>query len=504
MRDRIRESIENMKVSVKREGAINVPQNSFMNWFRDRIRAGNIKMMFNYIDSNKYKWISEAISKQKINSWNNATPIFISAQTGTGKNTFIRKTLLRKVYNDNNNLVHIQDKFDRILLLSNRIALNRQGKLQYADYLHELTGDKRYKDIFAKYSIEGIDSYIDFGIIDICSYHQLLERKLLDNNQYKYIICDECHFFTSDSTFNNKTDKILEYIISKGNNSIRIYMTATIETVFKAIIREETKWIEDNFQYWENFANTQRPNNVISQFNMNIAYNEGKYPYHSSSGSVIDTANSNIDNALKNKKASYQMSFLFYYMSRNYDYIENIYVYKNHNELTEAINRSKDKWLIFVPKLPSQNAKDELNKISKKMIELSREKINNNENDKKIYDDIVKQEKFNADVLISTSLLDNGINIKDEKVTNVVIDIFDRVEFIQMLGRIRMCDNQKINLYIKDYSIDDLKKLLKNKINLLTLLLQMDLLNKEERIKYYDTIMNSPKYNSGYIIQCEC
>ena len=133
MRDRIRESIENMKVSVKREGAINVPQNSFMNWFGDRIRAGNIKMMFNYIDSNKYKWISEAISKQKINSWNNATPIFISAQTGTGKNTFIRKTLLKKIHNDNMRF----SSQDKILLLSNRIALNRQGKLQYADYLHE-------------------------------------------------------------------------------------------------------------------------------------------------------------------------------------------------------------------------------------------------------------------------------------------------------------------------------------------------------------------------------
>ena len=82
---------EHPVVNVTRSGALNVPNNSFMNWFRDRMSAGNIEIKLNYIDSKKYKWVSEAISKQEINSWNNATPIFISAQTGTGKNTFIKK-----------------------------------------------------------------------------------------------------------------------------------------------------------------------------------------------------------------------------------------------------------------------------------------------------------------------------------------------------------------------------------------------------------------------------
>ena len=487
---------EHPVVNIIRPGALNVPNNSFMNWFRDRMSAGNIKVMLNYIDSKKYKWVSEAISKQEIDSWNSATPIFISAQTGTGKNTFIKKTLLRKVYYDNKSPVHSTN--DKILLLSNRIALNRQSKLQYADYLHELTGNKWYKDIFAIYSKEGIDDYIDFGIIDICSYHQLLERKLLDsNNPYKYIICDECHFFTSDSMFNNKTDDILDYIVSKGKGSIRIYMTATIETVFEAIIRSETKWIEGEFEYWEHYADTQRPNDVISRFNIQQDFNEGLYPSKMSASEVIDDRNKYIDNTLNNIKANYKQTVHFYYMSRNYDYIENVYVYENYSELVQVINDSKDKWLIFVPKLPSQNINNELKDISKiSKMELSREKIDNNEKERNFYDDIIEQEKFNCDVLITTSLLDNGINISDEKVKNIVIDVFDRVEFIQMLGRVRIKGEQKINLYIKNYTIDDLKKILNNKINLLTLLLYMDILPREERTKYYDNILNSPKYNA--------
>lgn len=482
---------------VYRPGALNVPTNSFMNWFRDRISAGNIKIILDYIDSNEYKWVSEAISKQEINSWNNATPIFISAQTGTGKNTFIRKRLLRKVYDDNNNPVYSQGKIDRILLLSNRIALNRQSKLQYADYLYELTGNERYKKIFSQHTKEGIDDHIDFGIIDICSYHQLLERKPLDsNNPYKYIICDECHFFTSDSMFNNKTDEILDYIVSKGKGSIRIYMTATIETVFEAIIRSETKWIEEEIEYCKHYADTQRPNDVVSRFNIQLDFNEGLYPNKMSVDDVIYSKNKTIDYALNDKKLEYSMEFCFYYMSRNYDYIENIYVYENYSELVKVINDSKDKWLIFVPKLPSQNANNELNKISRSKMELSREKINDNGEEKNYYDDIIEQEKFNRDVLITTSLLDNGINISDEKVKNIVIDIFDRVEFIQMLGRVRVKDNQKINLYIKNYTIDDLKKILNIKVNLLTLLLRMDMLSKEECIEYHENIKNSIKYNS--------
>lgn len=62
---------------------------------------------------------------------------------------------------------------------------------------------------------------------------------------------------------------------------------------------------------------------------------------------------------------------------------------------------------------------------------------------------------------MATSTLDNGINIKDENVKNVVIDFFDETEFLQMLGRIRVEKGNEINLFVRKYDIENLKKILK-------------------------------------------
>ncbi|HFH0132179.1 TPA: helicase C-terminal domain-containing protein, partial [Clostridioides difficile] len=63
---------------------------------------------------------------------------------------------------------------------------------------------------------------------------------------------------------------------------------------------------------------------------------------------------------------------------------------------------------------------------------------------------IISQSKFNSKVLIATKVLDNGINIKDENVKNIVIMALDKTTFLQELGRVRVdIDNPyKINLFI--------------------------------------------------------
>ena len=68
------------------------------------------------------------------------------------------------------------------------------------------------------------------------------------------------------------------------------------------------------------------------------------------------------------------------------------------------------------------------------------------------YQEICNIEKFSPKVLICTSVLDNGINIKDRNVKNVVISVFDKVMFLQMLGRKRIEEGERLNLYIHEYS----------------------------------------------------
>lgn len=482
------EHIKNIRPVLSRKGTKNLPSNSFMNWLRDRIDNGNINIDFNYIDSKDCKWLSDAL-KNKINLWNHLTPVFISAQTGTGKNTFIRENLLLRAYQSG----------ERILLLSNRIALNRQSKLQYAQYIRDLTGNSYYVEKFDEYTNKGIDKFSDFGFITICSYHQFYDKHLLDNNEYSYIVCDECHFFTSDATFNIYTDKILEYIVMSGKNSIRIYMTATIENVFEPIIRLETQWIEDEIRNLEEQANFQRDckMDIINRVNMQLDFQYGRneFWYHNPDD-AISRQLEDIDRNLQESTSNIKMKCFFYYMSRNYDYVENVYTYKNHGELLEVINASEDKWLIFVFRLPSQDKEDALNNISRKVVELSREKVNNNNSVAyEVYNRIIEREYFNEDVLITTSLLDNGININDEKLKNIVIDVFDRTEFIQMLGRVRIKGNRKINLYIREYTIEELEKFLQYNVTILVLMLYIDLLNKEGRKQFYDNLLHSSEYS---------
>ena len=152
------------------------------------------------------KHLSDFITVEEIRTWDAETPVLISAQTGKGKNYFIQHSLIRMVHNDNKKSVF---KNDRILLLSNRVALNRQEKISLADSLKDLGYDEPSKAI-DDFSDSGIDKrLIDLGIVTVCSYHQFYNSPELQQRQFKYVICDECHFFTADSTFNPYTAEIL-------------------------------------------------------------------------------------------------------------------------------------------------------------------------------------------------------------------------------------------------------------------------------------------------------
>ena len=171
--------------------------------------------------------------KDEIDNWCSEIPVVISAQTGAGKNHFIQNILLPKLIDEN------PDQNNLILILSNRIALSRQNKYKFAELLVEYKHNAKYiTEINEYYTPKGIDNiYLNFDVVTVCSYHQLYERCVrpkrskndpnfvssIDISRFKYIICDECHFFTSDASFNKDTEKILKKIISQGQNSIRIY-----------------------------------------------------------------------------------------------------------------------------------------------------------------------------------------------------------------------------------------------------------------------------------------
>ena len=385
------------------------------------------------------KHLSDFITVEEIRTWDAETPVLISAQTGKGKNYFIQHSLIRMVHNDNKKSVF---KNDRILLLSNRVALNRQEKISLADSLKDLGYDEPSKAI-DDFSDSGIDKrLIDLGIVTVCSYHQFYNNSEIQHHNFRYVICDECHFFTSDSIFNPYTAEILKTIVKNFSNSIRIYMSATLEETFEPIMQIEKFY----------------------------------YDYH-------------------------KIDYCYYYFQRNYDYIENIFVYDNFQQVTEKITESRsDKWLFFVSSKSSGNKllEDLKNReISTTFLTAESKDCDSNSDEHKTYSSIVENENFNQTVLISTAVLDNGINIKDKAVKNIVIDVFDRVQFLQMLGRVRVLDNFKINLYIRNYTETDLKNFLFNDLKELTARLELELIPQKNQNRFFDRTMhtNSPHFD---------
>ena len=78
--------------------------------------------------------------------------------------------------------------------------------------------------------------------------------------------------------------------------------------------------------------------------------------------------------------------------------------------------------------------------------------------------------------------------------------MLDRTEFIQMLGRIRISNDQKINLYIRDYSNKDIEDFLANDIKALLVRLRTDSVDEEDRANYYQDFQHF-KYQKEQIFR---
>lgn len=489
---------------------LKIPNNHFLKWLNDKRNENKILLNFS---AGREKYLTNFVTEEEICKWESNEPVFISAQTGTGKNYFVQHVLIKNLIKDN---LHNHTN-QKILLLSNRVALNRQSKADIADLLLDYTGQNVSQEMEIYYKPEGIDAFLkQFGNIYIYSYKQFFETNFL-NQDFKYVVCDECHYFTSDGTFEPYTEQILRKIIKEGQDSIRIYMSATLEVVFEPIIREEYNLIEYNENQLREDGNklieelssdpqiqqkikAQEMNCLIAGVNLitanlsgniNRCYvNSAKLNEEKEKYQTLDFKRDIERDVNQFIKELYPLNIRFYYMERNYDYVQKVFFYENEEELINKIKsdleESNTKWLIFV--------RDK--KTGKKLLEgindtntctfISAESRKRSGNEQDEFNHIVQNGSFNSQVLISTSTLDNGINIKDDSVKNIVIDLFDRTEFIQMLGRIRVSDNNTINLFIRRYSTNDIEKMLNHCVTKLFSLLRIDTISKENRMSWFD------------------
>lgn len=366
----------------------------------NRIECGNKNVTDGIGDHYKieidYNWKIKTNTKDR---WEPFQPVFISAQTGSGKNYFVEHVLIPYL----DELNYRMNTTYKILILSNRWALKRQIE------------ERIKKNDDTDSADSWLYSYGDCDNADVMTYQSLLnktgyfeKRQKQKDSRYVFVICDEAHFFTSDAMFNPHTQKILSAIVKLFKDGVRVYMSATPYECLEYIVKTEEE--------------------------LNSHYKQ----------------------------------MVFYHFKRDYSYLD-IKAYSDIKELYDEIVKSVSKgkkWLIFIDdKRKCRDVKAELEKYGDdnecpmftKKDETKIPKIYAVDADGKedgTYRSIIRNEKLgqNTYVLISTSVLDNGVNLGD--IDNIVISDMSKVKSLQMVGRARAKKDgifERKILYIKRF-----------------------------------------------------
>lgn len=373
--------------------------------------------------------------------------ILITSPIETGKSSFIYENL-------------ITDKdIHSVVMLSNRTLLKEQVKNEL--YLRRIN-HKSDKDNKA-YCYQSIGNVL-FGDED---ENKKFRKQFQNDNQLSdeeaekifqdveqfisedikevdYLILDEAHYFTSDSVFNDKTMKEFEYIY-KECKGVKLYMTATPEAFIKAVKQYE------------------KANNIIGKDRLTIIEQLKQVTESDIEDFEHITEYEEAVDLLKHVKERYEFQFIHEADRENFlkeqvkistptdkmiyfttDKLRGFAVAQQANGMMYRDNTAKGG--AFICTLYDDIFKKEISKTERERI--------------------IQQGRFDSDVLATTAVLDNGVNIKDDNVKRVIIDYVDAGEVVQMLGRVRTknrAKGNKLNVTVILPSLEKIGNVLKNK-----------------------------------------
>ena len=219
---------------------------------------------------------------------------------------------------------------------------------------------------------------------------------------------DEAHFFVEDSLFNAKTGLLLKSVLTASPDAVWIFLSATLDGSEELLLAA---------------ADKIQPNNLIDANLNKLVYRDHRIVYKNNYQSAV-----------------YTPSF-----------------FRGIDDLMPVINRTAgEKWLIFVSSIQRGKALQQRIKkeTGRKAVFLSSE----NKADKR-WKTLSTEERYDEDVLITTKVLDNGVNISDKGVRHIVIPFCDQTEFMQMLGRRRTDEGERVCLYVEVPTIQKINTL---------------------------------------------
>lgn len=299
--------------------------------------------------------VSDVVTIEQIKSWDLGDIITIKAGTGVGKSWLIKNRLYDIAKSENK----------KILMLIHRSNCTEQ-------FIDELVRDNKV------------------DIIDIKTYQKLEFKELKsyfnDLSEYKYIVCDEFHYFMSDASFSKTTDMSFDLILSQSS-AIKIFMSATGDQM--------KRFINDN----KNIETIDYELPIDFDFVEDLSFFQNDDTFEMFMDEIIT----------RNEKA------IFFIQSAKKAY--------------ELFKKYKDYCLFNC----SKHNKDYYKYIDKDKIK-----------------EMLINERFEELILITTTCMDAGVNLVDTKIQHVICEVEDTGVLIQCIGRKRIqTEDDKIHLYIK-------------------------------------------------------
>lgn len=289
-------------------------------------------------------------------------------------------------------LSYMCERRKKVLILCNRRLLRKQ-------YWHDL--------------VLRFDNYSQLNeSVAIMTYQQLAERVKMTRwvesifSDYEAVVCDEAHYFYSDADFNGfGTYALLQAMVYAGMSKTMIFMSATTEEV-KPIIKQ-----------------------TIKNYMVNLDRKREGWRFDSTCREIVDVDYSGW--------ADYERFTCF--------------CVPDEETLCEKLVMSQGKSIVFVDDKEGGKILCEkllaTNKVfSRDIVVLNADNLEDEVNSEVIRN-LAIANRVVPKILITTSVLDNGISAHDKSIENVVIITESKISFLQMLGRVRGEFTERCNLY---------------------------------------------------------
>ena len=272
-----------------------------------------------------------------------------------------------------------QYHYEKVIWLCSRTALKTQTESDLG-LLNPQTEESMYEWYKEESENIKVETYQKF----------LFSDDMLRDDKHYLVVMDETQYGTEDSLFNEQTIKLLKFIKRHQHHCTFIMMSASGNRLFNKVI-EHCKY---SFFYWYHIPN-------------NFCHIKGFY-WYTSDKDIIPFIDQAIANGRKN--------IVFSNDTKTWNRIRT-----NYKDTDLVMKQSKNK--------PSEDEEKRLKNWCKR-----------NDMAKYCKGHFITDEDgsyFDCPIMVATSALDVGINIKDETIENVFIDTQDWNSAYQELGRVR-------------------------------------------------------------------